>query len=465
MSQRRAPRSALIGAATTAAALALFGAGSAPPASAAGSARTAAVRGPAPAPVPIAGDSDVGPWTTSIPQVTSALSALRSPTQTATSTSDLTWTIRARLSSRGSVAQIGDYASGQVVEVATGRILWAKNPTVARVPASNEKLVTAFVALVSMGESTRFTTPVLQVAAQPATVYLKGSGDPALSSSQLTAMASAVATKVKSQGRTSVAVVVDDSLFPAPTNATGWKAEWIPGTVAPVRALVVDQVNVVDTSINAGQVFAAKLKAAGVTATSVARGVAPAGAATIASTSSPTVGQLVQTMLNASQNDYAEGLHRLSALRRGHNADWAGARANALEVLASRGIDSTSLVINDGSGLSQTGRLTPLTAIDVLSTIRMTPALNSVVFAAAALPTAGVSGTLADRFDTAPTNCARSIVRAKTGTLATATALSGVASGVDGRERIFSVIINGVTSTAESRADVDALAATATGCY
>lgn len=451
MSVPRTARSVLVGVTSVVAALALSGEG------------WAATQ--APAPIPITGDSDLGPWTTGIPAVTSASSALPAPSTAGASATDLTWTIRARLSSRGSVAQIGSSASGQVIDAATGRVLWAKNPTVARTPASNQKLVTAVVALASLGESARLTTPVLQVPSQTGTVYLKGAGDPSLSSSQLATMASSVATKLKSQGRTSVSLVVDDSLFPAPTNAVGWKPEWIPGTVAPVRALVADQVNVVDTSLNAGQVFAARLKGAGVTATVVKRGVTPAGAATLASVTSPTVGQLVQTMLNASHNDYAEALHRLSSLRRGHGATWSGARTNALEVLASRGIDRTGLIVNDGSGLSQTGRLTPLTAIDLVSTVRATPSLNAVMFAASALPTSGVSGTLSSRFLTAPTNCARSVVRAKTGTLATAVALSGVATGVDGRERVFSVLINGVTSTAEARADVDALAATATGCY
>ena len=470
MNPRRKTRPVLIGAVASAAALVLVGVGSTPPVSAAGQVRLGATT--APSPVPITGDSDTGPWTTGIPRVTAAAtdlpalgSAPASPDSAAAEAADLTWTIRARLSSRGSVAQIGASASGQVVDAATGRVLWAKNPTVGRAPASNQKLITALVALDSLGASTRFTTPVLQLPSSPATVYLKGAGDPALSSSQLGSMATATAAKVKSQGRTAVSVVIDDSLFPAPTNAAGWKPQWIPGTVAPVRALVVDQVNVVDTSLNAGQVFAARLKSAGVTATSVTRGVAPSGVTTIASATSPTVGQLVQTMLNASQTDYAEAFHRLSALRRGYRADWAGARANALSVLASRGIDSAGLVVNDGSGLSQTGRLTPLTAIDLVSTVRATPSLNSVMFAASGLPTSGVSGTLADRYRTAPTSCARTMVRAKTGTLATAIALSGVASGVDGRERVFSVIINGVTSTSAARADVDALAATATGCY
>lgn len=418
-------------------------------------------------PVPISGDSDVGAWTRGVPLVTSAGSTLAplSASRSAVASADLTWTIRARLFSRGSTTALGPSASGQVVDAATGQVLWAKSPTTTRTPASNQKVVTAFVALASMGVSARLTTPVMQVPANPSVVYLRGAGDPALSSSQLTSMAKAVASKVKAQGLGSVALVVDDSYFPAPVNAPGWKPEWVPGTVAPVRALVVDQANVADTSMHAGQAFAARLRTAGVTATSVSRGVVPSGATTIASVTSPTIGQLVQTMLNASHNDYAEALHRLSALRRGLPGTWDGARANSAQVLDLAGIDRAGMVVNDGSGLSRTGRMSPVTAIDLLATIRTTPALNAVVFAGSGLPTSGVSGTLAGRYDTAPTVCARGDIRAKTGTLADVVALSGVSTGVDGRERLFSVIVNGVSSTSAARDDVDALAATSTGCY
>ena len=109
--------------------------------------------------------------------------------------------------------------------------------------------------------------------------------------------------------------------------------------------------------------------------------------------------------------------------------------------------------------------MTALTAVDLIATIRATPALNAVVFAGSGMPTSGVSGTLAGRYDTAPTMCARGDIRAKTGTLADVVALSGVSTGVDGRHRLFSMLVNGVTSTNAARDDVDALAATSTGCY
>ncbi|EBL6366759.1 D-alanyl-D-alanine carboxypeptidase/D-alanyl-D-alanine-endopeptidase, partial [Salmonella enterica subsp. enterica serovar Heidelberg] len=125
-------------------------------------------------------------------------------------------------------------------------------------------------------------------------------GDPTLTSARLKTMASTTASAFKAQGITAVKVLVDDSLFPAPTNATGWKAEWVPSEVAPVRALVVDQVNVMDTSVNAGYVLANQLRSYGLTVNGVGRAAVEAGSTKVASSTSPSVGSMVQTMLNVS---------------------------------------------------------------------------------------------------------------------------------------------------------------------
>ena len=78
--------------------------------------------------------------------------------------------------------------------------------------------------------------------------------------------------------------------------------------------------------------------------------------------------------------------------------------------------------------------------------------------------TAGVSGTLRTRFTTASTSCAKGKVRAKTGSLSDAVSLSGSAYGVDGRERLFSIIENGAASSTEARHAIDRFATAATGC-
>ena len=232
-----------------------------------------------------------------------------------------------------------------------------------------------------------------------------------------------------------------------------------------MRPLVVDQANLMDTSMGAGNVFAKLLRDRGLTVRSVARNTVEPGSTTVATTLSPTVGSMVQAMLNVSHNDYAEMLFRLSGVKRGYNGGWSGARANARWVLDHYGVSTAGLALYDGSGLSRSNRMTVTTALYLVKRMREQQDVNSVVFTSAGMPVAGVSGTLEDRFRTAPTSCARNRVKAKTGTLSDVVTLTGVAMGGDGRERLFSVMVNNNTATTSARNAVDLLATTATGCY
>ena len=70
-------------------------------------------------------------------------------------------------------------------------------------------------------------------------------------------------------------------------------------------------------------------------------------------------------MLKTSDNDVAEGLHRLVALQTGFPATWAGAQAAQAAALARLGVPlATGLY--DGSGLSRRDRLSPATLVAVL---------------------------------------------------------------------------------------------------
>ena len=450
----------LVAGGATAAAAPLHPGGAAAPAPSSVSAQAT------PAPVPVTGDDDLGEWATGIPAPSAATEpAPPAPTTRSELSADLTTSIAGNLATRGRDARLGSAFSGQVVDLATGKALWSRSTTTARLPASNQKLVTAYVAMKSLGGPATLTTPVMQGRTYRSSIYVKGVGDPTLTSTRLNAMASTTASRLKAQGIGTVNVFVDDSLFPAPTNATGWKAEWVPEEVAPVRALVVDQVNVADTSLNAGYVFADQLRSQGLTVKAVRRAVVEAGAGTLATTTSPSIGSMAQVMLSASHNDYAEALYRLAALRRGYPATWSGAKANALDVLRRYGVHVTGLSFYDGSGLSRSDRMTVTTALYLLKRMRLQADVDTVVFAAPGMPTAGVSGTLRTRFTTSPTICAKGVVRAKTGSLDDVVTLSGIAPGEDGRERLFSLLVNYNTATTSARAAVDALAATATGCY
>lgn len=370
------------------------------------------------------------------------------------------------LVTRSVAPDLGHDLAGNVVDAATGQVVWSQSPLAGQLPASNAKLVTAVDALEAFGPTHRFTTRVMTgVTARQ--LVLVGGGDPSLSTRQLGTMARAVAAGMIARGLRTVRVQVDDSLFPAPTRPTGWKATYTIADVSPVRALVVDQHRRWDTSLDAGLVFARKLTAAGLKVRSVTHGVRPATSVLLAASEGADLGTQVTGMLQTSDNDVAEGLHRLVALQTGFRATWAGAQAAQRAALARLGITLTGRLY-DGSGLSRSDRLAPADLTTVLSKVFDPQHPNLAGLQQGALPVAGVSGTLGPtyrRYVTSPTRCATGLVQAKTGSLTGVIALSGFARGADGQVKIFSFLLNSVPSTLATRRAVDRLAATLTGCF
>jgi D-alanyl-D-alanine carboxypeptidase/D-alanyl-D-alanine-endopeptidase (penicillin-binding protein 4) len=76
----------------------------------------------------------------------------------------------------------------------------------------------------------------------------------------------------------------------------------------------------------------------------------------------------------------------------------------------------------------------------------------------AGLPVAGLTGTLADRFDAKAMKQAVGYVRAKTGSLNDTVALAGSVRDHDGRVLVFAVLANNIPSVAAARATVDKIA-------
>jgi D-alanyl-D-alanine carboxypeptidase/D-alanyl-D-alanine-endopeptidase (penicillin-binding protein 4) len=381
-----------------------------------------------------------------------------------TTTTDQTPRIVAKLNGRMGAGGLTAAFSGRVSDD-HNRTIWERGGTTTRMPASTMKLVTAVTALRSIGKDTRFTTPLLQDPRYRSSLYLKGVGDPRLTSGNIATMAAAAATSLKAQGILTVNVKVDDSLFPAPTLATGWKSSYLPGDVAPVRALVVDSRDVADTSLDAGAILTAALRARGIGVRSLARLTAPSGSTQLTSITSTPLSSIVGSMLNVSQNDYAEILLRVAAIRRGRPATWSGATANAVTVLRENGVGTYGFVMRDGSGLSRSDRMPTATLTSLLFRVALDPDLTAVMLPRTALPVAGQTGTLASRFKVSPYSCAAGRVHAKTGSLADVVTLAGYAEGTDGVIRPFAFLINGVTSPKSSRLAVDLFATTTTGCY
>jgi D-alanyl-D-alanine carboxypeptidase/D-alanyl-D-alanine-endopeptidase (penicillin-binding protein 4) len=108
--------------------------------------------------------------------------------------------------------------------------------------------------------------------------------------------------------------------------------------------------------------------------------------------------------------------------------------AVARAVLAQAGVPLAGLRIVDGSGLSSLDRMTTRALAALLRAVWADTEIRPSFLAA--LPVAGISGTLSDRMRRPP---ARGNVLAKTGTTSLASALSGYVK----RRYVFSVLQNG----------------------
>ncbi len=126
-------------------------------------------------------------------------------------------------------------------------------------------------------------------------------------------------------------------------------------------------------------------------------------------------------------------LKELGALH-GTGGSTAAGAVVVRRVLTDRGVPLTGVQIRDGSGLSRLDRWTARAIASLLRSAWSDTRISAIFYSS--LPTAGISGTLADRMKRAP---ARSRVHAKTGTTSTASALSGYVK----QKFAFSILQNG----------------------
>ena len=188
---------------------------------------------------------------------------------------DLDRHIKGLLPARLTNPRLGHDVAIQVRSADGSRVLFSSQSTAPQMPASNMKLVTALGALTTLDPAGAFPTRVT-LRASGAGVVLVGGGDPLLSSSDLSSLATrTVAALAAANGGTapaSVPVYVDDSFFRDGSLATGWPSTYVPSEVTYVRSLGRHGVLVTDTAKDAGTYFAARLAARGVKATYVGRG-------------------------------------------------------------------------------------------------------------------------------------------------------------------------------------------------
>jgi serine-type D-Ala-D-Ala carboxypeptidase/endopeptidase (penicillin-binding protein 4) len=165
---------------------------------------------------------------------------------------------------------------------------------------------------------------------------------------------------------------------------------------------------------------------------------------------SPPLSDTIAVINKVSQNLHAELLLREVGLqRRGIGTREAGL-AELEAFLTESGVSETEYELVDGSGLSRLNLVSPAAVTKLLLTMYRSPA-RELWFQS--LPVGGEDGTLSDRFPKGP---AARRIRAKTGTLAHVSALSGYAQRRDGGTTAFSILANNYHGKAsEIRAAID----------
>jgi D-alanyl-D-alanine carboxypeptidase/D-alanyl-D-alanine-endopeptidase (penicillin-binding protein 4) len=293
------------------------------------------------------------------------------------------------------------------------------NPDIAVIPASNQKLVVAAVALEQLGDDFRYTTTA-EVAAEPVAgvvagdLYLVGGGDPLLTSEwypssnlELHPVTSPTQLETLADGVVDAGiqtvdggVVGDGSRYDDELFAPGWGVGVAGLEAGPYDALMVNDSRVLNETLKANdpvegaaREFTRLLQDRGVQIGGApSAGTAPAESIEIASVQSAQMSEVVAEMLGNSDNNTAE----LLVKELGFNASGIGTREAGLaamqDQLADWGLSSSAVVLADGSGLSLDNRLTCATLLSVLQRSGADVSIGT------ALPIAGETGTLADVF-------------------------------------------------------------------
>ena len=394
-------------------------------------------------------------------------------------------------------ADTGPSVGIEVTDAQSGQVLYASDAAALATPGSTTKLVTAATALAVLGPEARFTTRVRQ---EGDTIVLVGGGDPTLAvnaypsadyprPATLATLAASTARALKAQGRGSVRLGYDTSLYSGPALAPGWTDAYISeGDVTPIVSLEADQGRLTasgtfedsDDPVNyrartydpAGMTataFASLLAKDGVTVSSVT--AESADGPVIASVSSPPLAAIVEQMLQESNNVIAENLARHVAIAMGQPATFSGGATAELTELRRLGV-TTPITLVDGSGLSPDDGIAPETLIRLLAVAAARPGLRDLI---TGLPVAGFSGTLSagdsdfGGIGDLDGGVARGVVRAKTGNLSTIASLAGLAYDRDGRLLIFAIMApdipsSGLLQSAATAIDRAAAGLAACGC-
>ncbi len=402
----------------------------------------------------------------------------------------------------------------KIISLTRNETLYELNPSLLFNPASNQKIFTAATALSVFGASYGIDT---RVAIDSTRIYVKGFGDPILSTKDVDSIAS-ILSSILPTGRlwtlVGDATYFDDTYWgsgwmwddePDPTamfitplavNSNAIKVQVKPGArigelviveTDPVTSFVTvensgettqdsvteriivsrkwrersnvitvaGQMRLLDTTRTytvtvwaperyALTLLSERLRARGFAVTGMELDTVPSKAIEVMRYSHRLDSALALQM-KQSDNLTAENLLKiLGAEKRGVPGTGQAGLAVIKEFLSQEGIDTTRLVLADGSGVSRYNLSSAAIFVDLLQAIHKSGELFEPFYNS--LPIAGVDGSLSNRMKETP---AQGNLRAKTGTLSGVSALSGYVQTADGELLAFSIMMQNFPSSAQ----------------
>ena len=340
---------------------------------------------------------------------------------------------------------VGARGSAYVLDLQSGQPLFAWRADTARPPASVEKLYTTSTALLRLGPDTTFDTEVLTgVPVTPdgtldGDLWLRGGGDPTLSTLRLDQLARQVAAA----GVTSIHgdVVGDGTVFDALRGSfrTGGAAD--SDMTGALGGLTVNRGYdgyryAASPALVAAKRFFRSLRRAHIRVLGrAAAGPTDPGASRLALTSSVPLRTLVAETNAPSDNFYAETILKALGARIGNAGTTAAGAAVVRDQLATFGVHPR---VTDGSGLSRADRTTPRQVVRLLD--RMDGQQVASDFKGS-LAVPARTGTLRRRMRG---TAAAGRCQAKTGTLRAVSALAGYCPSRDGHTLAFAFLMSSV---------------------
>ena len=311
--------------------------------------------------------------------------------------------------------------SVMLIDASTGEQLFESNGYALRKPASTLKLIAGVAVARYLDPEMRFQTS-LALSDKSNSVVIQGEMDP---------WATFSADNAERLGQTSLKYLAYRSHVELEAQAD-----------APVKKMTIYYNGIYDSEAKKMKVYLKSRKVYVILKPVTALEAQNLTIEPVMNSASPTVHQMTHYFMQWSDNVLSDRLSRIAAKAAGFNGNVEGIAEVYAKVLADLEIDSTKLVVKDGSGLSHDNRLSAKLLGDLLVKIYKDPRFAAVV---ESLPDGGINGTLNERFiKTAPN--AIGLVHAKTGTLNGTVTLAGFIEAGD-REYIFVVLADRLSRT------------------